>query len=218
MHHAQHVFLLMNRAWLADVINWVGVVTGMVGAFVTGRDGFKELLRWAACLVPLKVRVWLRRLLGREPQTQSVSAALAAAPTISLSSLVFGNVDQSASVEEQVPQLARAVSLLTSAVTFIANDAAERDRKTRELADRADKELSRLYVELRERMNAADRANAKFNARGLPLVAMGTLMTGPTSILAEWIAFGWFLVAVAIGMLVFGLWPWRLAKAPPATG
>ena len=42
---------------------------------------------------------------------------------------------------------------------------------------------------------------------------MGTLMTGPNGTLAENIVFGWTLVALAIALIVYGIWPWRPWRA-----
>lgn len=112
-----------------------------------------------------------------------------------------------------MPQLARAVTLLTAAVTTLAEEAAARNRQNHERAEQATKALREDVAQVIESIRAADRATARFNARGLPLIAMGTLMTGPNGTLAENIVFGWTLVALAIALIVYGIWPWRPWRA-----
>ena len=60
---------------------------------------------------------------------------------LSGSGAVFGKVDENAPIEEQVPQLARAVTLLTAAVTTLAEEAAARNRQNHERAEQATKAL-----------------------------------------------------------------------------
>jgi hypothetical protein len=201
----------LNQVFLADAIDWVGVATGVIGAVVVAPSGFQELYRQLSALVPFQARLWLRRwVLRRKPQHHEASVALTLRPLMfSGSGAVFAKVDDNAPIEEQVPQLARAVTLLTAAVTTLAEEAAERDRQNRERAEQATKALGVDVTRVIESIKAADRAAARFNARGLPLIAMGTLMTGPNGILAENIVLGWIVVALAIALIVYGIWPWR---------
>jgi hypothetical protein len=78
------------------------------------------------------------------------------------------------------------------------------------------REISRIEVggkqaeaEIRRLINESELQSAQFNARGLPLIAAGTVMTGPAGILAECLPFGWACVAGRIGLMIYGVWPWR---------
>jgi hypothetical protein len=203
---------LLSHVFLADVIDWVGVAVGVIGAIVVAPDGFKEFLRSLARL-PVRLWLWLRRVVLRKPQRHEASLALTL-PAVTLSgwgTLSGGKlheVDQSAPIEEQVPQLVLAVTILKATMTKLVDDLAERDRQNRERAEQATEGLSEDIARVIESIKEAGRAAAKFNARGLPLVALGILMTGPNSILAKSIWFGWCLVGAAIALIVYGIWPW----------
>jgi hypothetical protein len=45
---------LLNQVFLADVIDWVGVATGVIGAVVAAPSGFRELYRQLAVLSPFR--------------------------------------------------------------------------------------------------------------------------------------------------------------------
>jgi hypothetical protein len=192
----------MNQIFLTDVINWVGVAVGVLGAVIVAPSGFSEFAR--------QLLAAARRILPR--RTKNVTASANLTVPIKLKARGYGHVTISANVSdhELVHQLMLRVDELGKTMVDVQQ---EFDRRHDELG----REIRQIKVggqrseaEIRKLISERELQNAKFNARGLPLIALGIVMTGPTGILAESAPVGWIFVALGICSMLYGVWPWSV--------
>lgn len=191
----------MNQVFLTDVINWVGVTVGVLGAVIVAPSGFSELLR--------KIVASVRRFLPRKPKNVNVSASVASAFATAMQG--YGHVGMSAGLadHELLQHLAQRVDELSRTLLEVQKQSDDRHGELKREISRIEISGKQSETEIRELINANELRNAQFNARGLPLIAAGTVMTGPAGILAECVPFGWACVAGGIGLMIYGVWPWR---------
>jgi hypothetical protein len=193
---------------MADVINWVGVATGVIGALVVAPSGIPELFRL--------VGVGARRLLpNRRGQSVVAMAGLAGAGAMVATGVVRIGISDDAPIETQVPQLVRAVNQLRADLDTARQGYSEEDDKLRQEIGRIEQDLRQTDGDIRQLIEAAERQEARFNARGLPLIMWSIPMTGPTNVLAENAGVAWFFISVAGIFVIFGIWPWA-ARIPRA--
>jgi hypothetical protein len=190
----------VNQIFLADVINWVGVTVGVLGAVIVAPSGFSELVQQAIAVA--------RRFLPGKPKHHIVSASL----TVPIGFRVegYGHVG----IPPDLPDR-ELLHLLASRLEELSKTMMDVQRQFNNKHGQLWQEISRIEAggqqsvsEIRKLLNEAELQAARFNARGLPLIALGTLMTGPASILAECAPFGWVCVALAICLMIYGVWPW----------
>jgi hypothetical protein len=191
----------MNQVFLADVINWVGVAVGVLGAIIIAPSGFSELAR--------QLLAAARRILLRRPKNVTVSAGLASASALAAQGYAHVTMSTDLPDHELVHQLVLRVNELSKqAVNFQQESNRRHDEITREIR-RIEAGGQRTEAEIRKLISEAERQNARFNARGLPLIALGIVMTGPTSILAECTPVGWIFVSLGVCSMIYGAWPGR---------
>jgi hypothetical protein len=117
-----------------------------------------------------------------------------------------------------VRQLVLGVNELSKqAVNFQQESDARYDEVKREIG-RIETGGQRSEAEIRSLISEAERQNARFNARGLPLIALGIVMTGPTGILAEYAPVGWLFVSLGVFSMIYGVWPWRSRRRHRSAG
>lgn len=186
---------------LTNVISWVGVATGIVGAIVIAPRGAVELVREAIDSVR-------RVLLRRKPPRAIGSADLDGASDMSAAPCVITSIDEDAPVEDQVRQLLDAINGLNQALLSAQQQSAKRDAELDSRIDQVVAGLQESDAAIRRQIAAAEHQEARFNARGLPLIGLGILMTGVAGILAEHAWIGWLSVAVAAIFVIFAaVWP-----------
>jgi hypothetical protein len=190
----------VNKVFLADVINWVGVAVGVLGAVIVAPSGFSELVQQVVAIV--------RRFFPSKPKhiTGSGTATLG-----SLRARGYGYVGMPSGLSdhELLNHLAQRVESLSKTLLEVQRQSDDRHDELRREISRIEAGGQRSEAEIRKLIHDTERQNARFNARGLPLIALGTVMTGPAGILAECTPVGWIFVALGVCSMVYGVWPWH---------
>jgi cytochrome c556 len=186
---------------MTDLINWVGVGTGVVGALVVAPSGVRELVR--------QVGAGARRMLPNKRGESVVALAGVASGSATLGiATVRAGISEDAPIASQVAQLVQSVNQLNADLNRARQDFSEEDDKLRQEIGRIEQNLRQTDKDIRQLIDAAERQEARFNARGLPLIALSIPMTGPTNILAENAVVAWSFVVVAALSVIFAIWPW----------
>jgi hypothetical protein len=196
----------------ADWIRWTGVIVGVFGAIVVAPNGALLILldAWEAILA-VWAAIWKawNRLVRRKKQPAPAvyaKAGLAAAGGIAAAASVVRN--HGAPREVQIRKLWDEVDRLDGRI-----NQAETENRTlldslnaRIEQESADRRAQREAEEARRRRD--ERRAARINARGLPLIGLGLVMTGVPDGLAMWPWVGeLFITAAALLVLVVALWP-----------
>jgi hypothetical protein len=191
----------MNQVFLTDVINWVGVAVGVLGAIVVAPSGFSEFAR--------KIVTGARRFLPSKPKNVTVSAGTASAFAAAMQGYAHVGMPTGLGDHELLQYLVQRLDELSKTLLDVQKQADDRHRQIKREISRIESSGKRSESEILRMISDSERQSAQFNARGLPLIAAGTVMTGPASILAECVPFGWVCVAGGIGLVIYGVWPWR---------
>ncbi|MFB9530415.1 hypothetical protein [Nonomuraea roseola] len=203
--------VLTEAAVLAEVNKGIGVLIAVVGAIITAPAGWRELLtsstNWA--------RTQANRILNLPPQTINLSG--------SGSSESFGNAvltnrppplnadqplaDQVAMVHAYVRSVE---SRLNQVTTRLAEDKSARDKQLADLTTSLETGLGQLD----ERISEQERQAGRIDARGLPVIAAGVVLSG----IPEWLAalplhLGWILPFAGFGLMVRALGFFRSPSA-----
>jgi hypothetical protein len=196
----------MNQNFLADVINWVGVTVGVLGAVIVAPSGFSVLIQ--------QVIAAARRFLPSKPQHHTTSASLAIPIRFGVEAYGHVGIPPDLPDHELLYLLASRLDELSKTMLDVQKQFNDKHEQIRNELGRIEAGGQQSAAEIRDLIGQAELQSAQFNARGLPLIALGTLMTGPASILAESDLFGCVLVAVAICLMIYGVRPWltRLFK------
>ncbi|MEQ4723176.1 hypothetical protein [Nonomuraea sp. B19D2] len=192
--------VVTEAAILAEVNKGVGVVIAVIGAIIISPAGWRALLQPSASWM----RAQFDRIRKPSPQPLSLSA--------SGSGETFGNTtimnappprltDQP--VADQVAMvyayLRSVEGRLNQLMTSLADEKSARDKQLAELAAT----LQGRFDKLEDRMIEQERQAARIDARGLPVIATGIVLSG----IPEWLAalplrIGWALPV--IGLLLTG--------------
>jgi hypothetical protein len=121
----------MNQVFLADVVNWVGVAVGVLGAIVIAPSGFSELLR--------QLLAAARRILPRRSKNVTASAGLASSSALAGRAHVYVTMSTDLPDHELVHQLVRRVNELSKQAVDIQQ---ESDRRHDEIK----REIRRIEV------------------------------------------------------------------------
>jgi hypothetical protein len=191
----------VNQVFLTDVINWVGVAVGVLGAVIVAPSGFSELLR--------KMAAGVRRFLPSKPKSVNISLGTANISMPTLQGYAHVGMPTGLADHELLQYLTQRVDELSRTVLDVQRRFDDRHHELRREISRIEVGGKQAEAEIRRLIRENELQSAQFNARGLPLIAASTAMTGPTGILAECVPFGWVCVAGGIGLMVYGVWPWR---------
>lgn len=192
----------------ADWIRRAGVTVAIFGAIVAAPSGSLLIVLgfWAGIL---KVQERLPRwLLGGKPSPAVVQAraGLAAAFGVAAGAKVVRN--ENARGRVQIRQLWKEVDRLDERIGKAEAESRERHAVlAARLAHESAARRAALKAQEAQRRREEQQA-ARIDARGLPLIGLGVLMTGIPDGLARWPWLGWALIVLA-GILVIwlALWP-----------
>lgn len=210
---------------LTEVNRWVGVIIAVVGAVVVAPEGAGELRK--------DVWVWLRQrgqrvrgALTRFLPFLQQSGHTVAHPTGIASSMSAGRPvlaghgqvwDPSAPVEEQIKALRQYITeirkQLEGVTTRLGQETSDREQSTADL----EAQLEARIRELRRLLDEREYQSARIDARGLPVIAFGIVLSGLPDRLAQ-IPFylGWALPIAGILLAVTaGVRSWRVYRARP---
>jgi hypothetical protein len=191
----------VNQVFLTDVINWVGVAVGVLGAVIVAPSGFSELVR--------KIVAGVRRFLPSKHRNANVFGAAAWASAGAMQAYAHVGMPTGLADHELLQYLTRKVDELSRTLLDVQKLSDDRHGELKREISRIEISRNQSESEIRKLISDSELQSAQFNARGLPLIAAGTVMTGPAGILAECVPFGWICVTGGVGLMVYGVWPWR---------
>ncbi len=196
-----------------EVLRWFGVAAVIVGVLVSSPDAVKEIgrdllkvaqrsgqaLRRLLALVIPKLRPSPPSLQGRAQGSATAAAQVTATVTRAW-------VD-TWTPDEKVENLHRNVEELWAAQKVAMDNAAIRYEELRREIGEVRERQHESTAELQRRLDVERDRSIRFDARGLPLVGLGTIMTGIPDELAHFAVVGWSVVAVSAA--VFALVVYR---------
>jgi hypothetical protein len=197
---------------LTNLINWVGVSTGVIGALVVAPSGPVELGRKGVELGRLIVAA-ARRVFWKKPGESVTARAGVATASAAVDTLVVRKqISEDAPIADQVALLAQFIGELREDLIKTRQELGAEVTKLREEIGRVEQSVHQTDKSIRQQITAAERKQADFNARGLPLIALSIVMTGPANLLAEWAWLAWLLIGLAGISVIFATWPWAAAR------
>lgn len=186
----------------ADWIRWVGVIAGVCGAIVVWPSGAKLMLLdiWAAIR-----RAWnrfIRRKKEPAPATHALGG-LAAGQSTAGGRLTVRNYG--APPEAQIRRLWDEVDRLDGRID---QTEAENRAQLNALKERIEQESADRHAVQEAQRRRDERQDAQIDARGLPLIGLGIIMTGFPDGLARWAWVGLLFIALAALLVIeFALRP-----------
>lgn len=194
----------------ADWVRWVGVITAIVGSVVAAPSAGVLIIRQAAAgawagfrwllrQVPLvKHLPFLRPATSKTAHGQAEGGMRLSGTADGLA--VAGPMTPTA---EQLEMLWSAISRLYEKINQVSQDAQQRDADLAKRLDTAVAELRTTHQATRSQWEEERRRAVRIDARGLPLIGLGVLMTGLPDGLATWHWLGWLVIAVAVILMVW---------------
>lgn len=206
-----------NSCLLADINRWVGVAIALVGSIVAAPGGTGLLLKFGSerlSRAGRAVRAGLARVLPflrHKPRVLSGGAVGASMSTGRAVGTVSGSPwNPSASVDEQIERLRQKLDQLERGL----NDASEKlslEVNNREQALAAlERKLLRDVSGLAEQVQKQEQQAALIDARGLPVIGFGIVLSGiPDELASLPLGMGWLFpiagVVAAVGTLVHAI-------------
>ena len=190
----------------ADWIRWAGVAMAIVGSVVAAPSGgllivqqtaagVRSVSRWLAGKLPF------RRHAVPAPGLVHGQAGIGVRFDIRAEGLAIPGA--ATPTEEQLEMLWKEISRLHRKIGDVTEDARRRHSELAGSLQSAASELQTAHQDLRSRWEEEKRRSVHIDARGLPLIGLGILMTGVPDGLAAWDWFGWLVTAVAV---ILTLW------------
>lgn len=192
---------------LSDVNRWVGVVIALVGSVVVAPGGTGLLRRSATDWMRRRkhqLRGLLTRFLPFLRRDVTIHAAGATGVTSAsggATAIVSGRAWQpGASVDERIEALRQHITEVEGRL----NEVTRTLREETESRERAVAELKRTLeeetVELRRLLEKRERESARIDARGLPVVGFGILLSGvPDKLASIPFGLGWIFPVLGVG-------------------
>lgn len=217
---------MADHALLVHVNSGVGVVVAVVGAVIAAPGGTKLLLgslgqkavaavrrlcEWVARLLP----VLRKRRLIREAREGTVAGDTASLTVSAPSGRLW---IPSESVDKRIEALRTYLQAVEAKLAAVERLLDKETAARTGAVDRLDATLQRAIADLWRALAEQEHKTARVDARGLPVIAVGIVLSGLPELLAHWIyPLGWIwplfaiVVAAAAAEQV-----WREAH-PPAT-
>lgn len=190
----------------ADWIRWVGVITAIVGSVVAAPSGGLLIVRQVAAAVWIGFQ-WLanhrpfRRHAGATPRTASGQATIPLRFNVQAEGLVGPGPETSTG--EQLQMLWKEVTRLHGKINQVSQDAQQRLSDLASRLDSATADLQAAHQAMSRQWEEEQHRSVHIDARGLPLIGLGILMTGFPDGLAVWAWFGWLVTAVAVTLMLW---------------
>jgi hypothetical protein len=207
----------------ADAIIVAGVATALAGSLVAAPDGAFLIVRQAINDIRKALHwishpgQWRRRHINAEGGLR-VSAAARASGEGTVQ--VIRNPHTP--VEEQLRQLWKAVDRLEERAGHLERELKHADERLSSAIKRVSENVSAARAAFDALLEERERKAATIDARGLPLVGLGIVMTGVPDYLAAWGWPGWLVISVAGALVIWlALVPfasWLVRAVQGATG
>ena len=200
---------------------WVGVLIAIVGSVVVAPSGTALLWHTAADWT-IRRRQQLRAqvarvvpFLRRPPRSVSASVKATIGMTGTVTAIVAAApLDPAAPLEEQIAVLYRHIQLLEARLTLFSDQQSQENRNREKQVTELQKSLLDDIGELRRLVEEKDHEGARIDARGLPVIGFGILLSGVPDELASipW-GLGWIFPIVGLGAgVATALTPWRRSR------
>lgn len=191
---------------LSDVTEaqWIvvaGVVTALAGSLVAAPDGARLILREVFSGTAQALGWVFRR---RRVVRQSMSTGFSS--TFNVGANLTGDVTRKAGrpFMEQIERLWEVTDSLQRQISEVRQEMPQIEARLSSDLQAASGELRSALAKLTERVEEQERQAVRIDARGLPLVGLGIVLTGIPNYLAAWVWPGWSVVAIT-AVLVFWL-------------
>jgi hypothetical protein len=165
----------------ADWIRWIGVITALVGSVVAAPSGGLLIVRQAAAAVRTGLR-WLaehlpfRRYVVAAPSTVHGQAGIRMGFNVKAEGFV--GPGPATPTAEQLQMLWKEISRLYEKVNQVSQEAQQRHSDLANMLESAAAELQSAHQAMSRQWEEEKRHAVQIDARGLPLIGLGILMTG----------------------------------------
>jgi hypothetical protein len=170
---------------LADVNRWVGVAIALVGSVVIAPSGTVLLWRSATDWMRQRkhhLRGHLARFLPflrRDVNIHVSSVSGMASGAVNVTLTASGRVWQpSASVDERIEALRKHITEVDGRLNDVARKLGEETTDRQRVFGELHRTLEEKTAELRRMLEEKERESARVDARGLPVVGLGILLSG----------------------------------------
>jgi hypothetical protein len=192
---------------LCDVNRWVGVVIALVGSFVVAPSG--AVLLWRSATDWLRqrkhqLRSELARFLPflRRDTTINLTSAMGIAsalgsPTVTGSGRAWHPTDP---VDERIEALRQHIIEVEGRLNEVTRKLREETASREQLGAEFTRALQETTAELRRLGEEKERESAQIDARGLPVVGFGILLSGiPEKLASIPLGLGWMFPILGVG-------------------
>ncbi len=193
---------------LSDLNRWVGVVIALVGSFVVAPSG--AVLLWRSATDWLRQRKHQLRsqlarflpFLRRDVTIHATSAAGAASGALgSLTATGSGRAwHPDEPVDERIDALRQHITEVEGRLNEVIRKLREETASREQLGAELTRTLQEKTVELRRLGEEKERESAQIDARGLPVVGFGILLSGvPEKLATVPFGLGWMFPILGLG-------------------
>jgi hypothetical protein len=201
---------LLGPELLADVNRFVGVITAVIGLVVTAPSGTKKLLsstwRWLRGLGH-QMRHHLAQLLPflrRDGRMQGISAVGSATATSwAVLSAEGWAWPASAPADERIEALRKHVIEVEGRLNEVKRQLREETHVREQSIAELERRIRADLEQLQQLIISRDQQSARIDARGLPVIAAGIVLSGIPDDLAGFLyPLGWLWVIIAVVLCV----------------
>lgn len=204
---------------------WVGVTIALIGSVVVAPSGTALLWRTATQWITRRTRqMWVQvgrvvPFLHRQPHNVSLSAEGTTSVTGTVTATVTAAPwDPAAPLQDQISLLHRHIELAEARLDFVSDQQGQeiraRERQVAELERTLREDITVLHRLVEEK----DQEGARIDARGLPVIGFGIVLSGiPDELAAIPFGLGWIFplagLSWGIAAVAGALMPWRSRRA-----
>lgn len=215
---------MADASLLSDVNRWVGVGIAVVGAVVVAPSGTRLLVRSAWVWLRrqgartrgqlARFLPFLRRDLNVQGVTASIGVGLGGVGTLTVSGRAW---HPTASVDERIEALHQHITEVEGRLNEVSQQLSQETSKRERALAELEAGLSAETAKLRRLLEEQEHRAARVDARGLPVIALGIVLSGiPDQLASIPYGIGWVAPVLGIAAAVAaGVPAWR--EAHPAS-
>jgi hypothetical protein len=208
---------------LADVNRWVGVIVAVVGTVVAAPSGTRELLtstwqwlerRGSAVSSGLgRLLPFLRGDAAMNPK-QSVTGTASTSWGFTSSASAWAWPSQ-ASTDERIEALRKHLTEVEGRLSEVRKQLRDESAARKQAVEELEQRIRADIREIKESIDRREKHAARIDARGLPLIAAGVVLSGVPDDLARFLyPLGWLWVIIAVAVCAgVSVSAWRDARA-----
>ena len=196
---------------LANLIRWVGVIVALLASFLAAPDATWHIIKKiaegtssAASYTGEQTGKLWDHLLGKAtPSVTGMAAVLGPAPVGGRTGDVTWQVDADAHLRSRVGWIEQRVLNLFEIAHLVQQKMTTRGREARRAGEEVGRRLADEVAAIHRRTDAQEEALTRVDARALPVVGVGIVLSGIPEPLAQ---YGWFgILSIGIAVLVLVL-------------